>query len=183
MNIANQLKNYRNSVSISQEQLAEVVHVSRQTISNWETGKSYPDLQSLLILSEYFKVSLDDLVKGDVLMMKRNANIQRLNRLSFFMLGSFIFMVLSIVLYKYWGPMALMIPLLFYAFMMYAAFSIEKIKKVEDIQTYRQILDYMKKREVQKDFNKKKLVLEKVLFTIGSAVITFFLVYAVLTFL
>ena len=40
--------------------------VSRQTISNWENNKSYPDIHNLLMMCNLFNVSLDDLVKGDV---------------------------------------------------------------------------------------------------------------------
>ena len=50
--------------------LAQRAYVSRQTISNWETERSYPDVHSLLILSDLFGVSLDELIKGDVDTMK-----------------------------------------------------------------------------------------------------------------
>ena len=66
MNIASQIKKHRLYHSYSQDDLAEKVFVSRQTISNWETEKSYPDLQSLFLLSNLFNVSLDGLVKGDL---------------------------------------------------------------------------------------------------------------------
>lgn len=51
---------------MSQEQLADAIFVSRQTISNWETDRTYPDVQSLLLLSNLFEVSVDSLIKGDV---------------------------------------------------------------------------------------------------------------------
>lgn len=54
MNVGNQIRNYRKGRQFSQEDLAEKVFVSRQTISNWETEKSYPDLQSLLLLATLF---------------------------------------------------------------------------------------------------------------------------------
>ena len=66
MDVSNQIKIRRESLGLSQEQLAERIYVSRQTISNWERDKTYPDLQSLLLLSVLFDVSLDELVKGDV---------------------------------------------------------------------------------------------------------------------
>lgn len=49
-----------------QEDLAEKVFVTRQTISNWENAKNYPDINSLVLLSQLFGVSLDILVKGDL---------------------------------------------------------------------------------------------------------------------
>lgn len=70
MELGKQIRRYRNERSFSQETLAEKVYVSRQTISNWENGKSYPDVNSLVLLSEAFEVSLDKLIKGDVENMK-----------------------------------------------------------------------------------------------------------------
>lgn len=46
--------------------MAERIYASRQTISNWETGRTYPDVQSLLLLSVAFNISIDKLIKGDV---------------------------------------------------------------------------------------------------------------------
>lgn len=57
---------------MSQEELAEKIHVSRQSISNWENERSYPDIHNLLMMSILFNVSLNDLVKGDVKIMKKN---------------------------------------------------------------------------------------------------------------
>ena len=47
MELNAQIKKYRTEFNLSQEELAEKVYVTRQTISNWETGKSYPDIHSL----------------------------------------------------------------------------------------------------------------------------------------
>ena len=71
MDISNQIKTRREAMGLSQEQLAEKLYVSRQTISNWERDKTYPDIQSLLMLSVLFDTSIDTLVKGDVTVMKR----------------------------------------------------------------------------------------------------------------
>ena len=53
MDISNQIKTRREAIGLAQEQLAEKLYVSRQTISNWERDKTYPDVQSLLMLAEY----------------------------------------------------------------------------------------------------------------------------------
>ena len=66
MDISNQIKTRREAMGLSQEQLAEKLYVSRQTISNWERDKTYPDVQSLLLLSNVFGVTVDSLIKGDV---------------------------------------------------------------------------------------------------------------------
>ena len=70
MDISKQIKKYRLDSKLSQEALAEKVFVTRQTISNWETGKNYPDINSLVLSSTLFGVSLDTLVKGDLEEMK-----------------------------------------------------------------------------------------------------------------
>lgn len=55
---------------MSQEDLAEMFHVSRQTISNWENSKSYPDLETIVKISDSFHISLDILLKEDLVMVK-----------------------------------------------------------------------------------------------------------------
>ena len=70
MELGNQIKKYRSELQLSQDQLAEHIYVSRQTISNWENEKSYPDVNSLVLLSEVFKTSIDNLIKGDIENMK-----------------------------------------------------------------------------------------------------------------
>lgn len=63
MELSKQIKKYRTEANLSQEELADKIYVSRQTISNWENGKNYPDIKSLVLMSEVFQVSLDNLVK------------------------------------------------------------------------------------------------------------------------
>ena len=69
MELGKQIKKHRQEVQLSQEKLADRVYVSRQTISNWENDKSYPDVNSLVLLSEIFQISLDNLIKGDIEVM------------------------------------------------------------------------------------------------------------------
>ena len=61
MEIGKQLKEAREKSSLTQEQVAEKVFVSRQTISNWENEKSYPDIVSIIKLSDLYSISLDEL--------------------------------------------------------------------------------------------------------------------------
>ena len=51
--------------NMTQEALAEMLGVSRQTISNWENGRSYPDIASIIVLSDVYNITLDSLLKGD----------------------------------------------------------------------------------------------------------------------
>ena len=54
MEIGTIIRNARNEANLSQEQAAEALEVSRQTISNWETGKSYPDIISVIRMSDLY---------------------------------------------------------------------------------------------------------------------------------
>lgn len=65
MNVGERIRGYRTAMGLSQEELAQRALVSRPTLSHWETGRTLPDAQSLLILSQIFGVSIDDLVLGD----------------------------------------------------------------------------------------------------------------------
>ena len=65
MEIGNKLKKARNEKGITQEQAAEFLGVSRQTISNWENNKFYPDIISVIKMSDFYAVSLDILLKED----------------------------------------------------------------------------------------------------------------------
>ncbi len=70
MNFNEKLINLRKSKGLSQEELGAELKVSRQTISKWESCQSYPDFQRLVLLSDYFGLTLDELVK--VLMCRRS---------------------------------------------------------------------------------------------------------------
>ncbi len=74
MNISEKIKNARLENGLTQEQAAEKLLVSRQTISNWENGKSLPDIISVIKMGELYELSLDDLLKGDKAMLKKIEN-------------------------------------------------------------------------------------------------------------
>lgn len=71
MELARQVKAKREKRGLSQDEVSKAIFVSRQTISNWENDKTYPDVQSLLLLSQLFEVSIDALVRGDVVAMQQ----------------------------------------------------------------------------------------------------------------
>ena len=97
MELSKQIKKYRTEANLSQEELADKIYVSRQTISNWENEKNYPDIKSLVLMSEVFQVSLDNLIKGDLERMKKEIDIQEYAR---FQKDGTIFTVLFIALLK-----------------------------------------------------------------------------------
>lgn len=70
MEIGSKLKNVRTKIGMTQEKVAEEIGVSRQTISNWENNKSFPDIMSVIHLSNLYSVSLDELLKEDEKMME-----------------------------------------------------------------------------------------------------------------
>lgn len=65
MEIGSKIKNARNEAGYTQERAAEALNVSRQTISNWENGKSYPDIVSVIKMSDLYSVSLEHLLKEE----------------------------------------------------------------------------------------------------------------------
>lgn len=71
MNIGEQIKSRRMELNITQQDLADRLNVSRSAISNWETGKNYPDLQIIVQISEELQISLDELLKGDADVVKK----------------------------------------------------------------------------------------------------------------
>ncbi len=70
MNLSNKIIELRSKNKLTQEELAEKLNVSRQTVSNWETGKCYPDIETLIIMSNKFNISLDELLKDNIKMVK-----------------------------------------------------------------------------------------------------------------
>ena len=64
MHFNDRLADLRRKKGLSQEQLGYELGVSRQTVSKWELGQSYPDFQRLVLLSDYYEMSLDELVRG-----------------------------------------------------------------------------------------------------------------------
>ena len=70
MNLGNQILNIRKEQQLTQEEFGRLFHVTRQTVSNWENEKSYPDLQVLVDMSNRFEISLDILLKEDSTMVR-----------------------------------------------------------------------------------------------------------------
>lgn len=86
MEISQRIRSERQAAEWTQEQLADRIFVSKRTISNWETGKTIPDIESVLRLSTIFKLSLDDLLVEDsdmVKEIKRKETIAKLSVLYF----------------------------------------------------------------------------------------------------
>lgn len=165
MNISNQIRNHRKRISLSQEELAEKIYVSRQTISNWETGRSYPDVHNLLLLSALYEISIDELIKGDVEIMKEKISNRELHNQTRMMVVFFALMFATLPLVKNFSEYFFILTLVFGAVMILYAVRIERMKKELDIQTYREIVDFMEGKPVERTLNdrKKKLWKENIL--------------------
>ncbi len=179
MELNAQIKKYRTELNLSQEELAEKVYVTRQTISNWENGKSYPDIHSLLLLSSLFNVSLDQLIKGDIETMKEIINEQEVKQFKHYstiFTVHFVLLILSAVPLFMWLGWYGNIPFgIFYVITMFWALKVEKLKKENDIQTYKEIVAFTEGKkldEIHKQVEVGKRPYQKILLIIGSIVVT-----------
>lgn len=181
MNLGEQIKNYRTNRGYSQEELATKLYVSRQTISNWETDKTYPDVQSLLLLSALFDTTIDELVKGDIETMKEAIDASKMKTLSWVMLLGVIAALLTIApSLKLWGNIGLILPFALWAAAMVAAIMVERLKKKHDVKTYSEILAFVEGKPLDEEKaarERKRLFWTKVLMVIGVAIVTGLFVY------
>ena len=179
MELGKQIKMHRQEVHLSQSELANRVYVSRQTISNWENDKSYPDVNSLVLLSEIFQISLDNLIKGDIEVMKdviQKEEIEKMNRYG----KSYTIMLIAtavsaVPLFMWLGVWAFIPWGIIWAISMYFALKIEKVKKDNDVQSYKEIVAFSEGKlldDIQKQCEIGKRPYQKNLLVIGSMLIT-----------
>ncbi len=176
MELGKKIKELRAEKNWSQEMLAERAYVSRQTVSNWETEKNYPDVHSLLILSDIFGVSLDELIKGDVDTMKETIKIEegkRLKRLEVIAVIEMLVLMFGVTLIvDKGGEIGRMIGLFLAGVLSVIIImdfhKIENIKRDNDVQTYREVVAFMngetlddieKEKEAAKRVSEKKKIL------------------------
>ena len=179
MELGKQIKMYRLENKLSQEELADRIYVSRQTISNWENDKSYPDITSLVLLSEVFKISLDRLIKGDIETMKdviQKEEVDKMNRYGkIYTIMLIVTVVSAVPLFMWLGLWALIPWGIVWMVSMYFASKIEKIKKDNDVQTYKEIVAFSEGKlldDIHKQQEIGKRPYQKMLLVIGSVFIT-----------
>ena len=134
MELGSHIKAKRAELGISQDELAGRIYVSRQTISSWENDKTYPDVQSLLLLSQVFGTTIDELVRGDVDTMVWWVCQMTVWDLS--ILQTLPTLALVIVL---WG------------IALFAARWADRIKKEHDLVTYQEVLAFWNGEPVDRD--------------------------------
>lgn len=81
--IGEKIKNARNEKGLTQQEVADKLHISRTTISSWENARTLPDINYLILLSEIYELSLDELIKGDQHIMKKikeDTNVENSNK-------------------------------------------------------------------------------------------------------
>lgn len=154
MEIGKQIKKYRTDRKLSQEALAERIFVSRQTISNWENDKNYPDMKSLLLLSSLFNVSLDILVKGDLEEMKKEIKKEEISKFEkdgkIFTILLIADIILVVPLMKVFGKnMGFLIFILIWLVSMYYASKVERHKKNHDVKTYKELNTFLEGRTLE----------------------------------
>lgn len=182
LEISTQIKKYRNTMGLSQEDLAEKIYVTRQTISNWENEKSYPDIHSLLLLSSLFNVSLDQLIKGDIEIMKKEINkaeVAEFNRFSKIFSVLFIISIISFVpifafLRIYGAVIWAVLCLITLGF----GIKVEKLKKNNNLHTYKEIVAFSEGKcldEIQKQREIGKRPYQAILKPLIGAVIGIFI--------
>ena len=179
MELGNQIKKYRSELQLSQDQLAEHIYVSRQTISNWENEKSYPDVNSLVLLSEVFKTSIDNLIKGDIENMKEKINEQEIKKFNYYgniFTVHLVITLLSAVPLFFWLERLAFIPF-GNSFCNYDVLGFEsgkRWKKDNDIQTYKEIVAFSEGKrldEIQKQREIGKRPYQNVLKMIVAAIV------------
>lgn len=178
MDIGNQIKQHRAALNLSQEELAERIYVTRQTLSNWENGKTYPDVNSLLRLSGVFGVTLDELVKGDIPKMKeqiKQSDIIEFKRASYILtVMCIVMMVSALPLWMYLKPAGIIIWAVWTAATLLYAFHVEKLKKRHNIQTYKEIQAFTEGKrldELESAEERGKRPYQKLLLALGSALL------------
>lgn len=178
MNLGTQIKKYRMALSLSQEQLAQKVFVSRQSISNWENDKTYPDIKSLILLSELFGISLDQLIKGDLEMMKneiteqQRAQFQKDSTILAVLMA--MMMILPVPLYAAFGRWGCVSYLMLASAGLYYGVRVDRHKKKFNIQTYKEILAFTEGKtlsEIETAREDGKRPYQKVLLALGAALL------------
>jgi len=163
MELSKRIKELRTEKGWSQEVLAERIYVSRQTISNWETEKSYPDVQSLLILGDIFGVSLDDLIKGDVDTMKEKVNekdVRAMKLMRYAAVIGFLLLMTAVPVFNEYGSefvrcIGLVLGGAISAVILISVHKYEQLKNDNDIHTYREVIAFMKGESLD-DIEKKR---------------------------
>lgn len=156
------IKEYRTERGLSQEDLAARIYVSRQTVSNWETDKTYPDVESLLLLSVLFDKTVDELIKGDMEAMKEIIENDAKKMQVLATVGMAVAIVGAVaavcgISFWDWGIVpSCIIGLLVWGIGMFMLVKVERLKKEHDVLTYRELVAFTKGEPIDRDNPKSR---------------------------
>lgn len=182
MELGRQIKRHRTERGLSQDDLAAKIYVSRQTVSSWENDKTYPDVESLLLLSVLFDVTVDELIKGDVEAMKE-AISNDYRKMAALSSGGLAIAIVGAVAavggigWWDWGIVpSVIIGLLVWGIGMAMLMKVERIKKENDLVTYRELVAYSKGEPIDRSNPRSQRarqhrILKGVALTLAAAVI------------
>lgn len=149
MNIGKKLVQLRHDQQLSQDDLALKLHVSRQTISNWENDRTYPDINSLIMLSDIFNISLDALIKEDLPMMKNRIRQNRLRWLIFGILLMMVLTYLSLFTLKFSVSLGSWLVGATTVIGLFLIYLFSKSTKANNLTTFKQVINYLGGKDVQ----------------------------------
>lgn len=164
MEVGKQIRKYRMARNLSQEELADKIYVTRQTISNWENDHNYPDIRSLVLLASVFGISLDILVKGDVQAMKEQIDAEDIrifkrdqNIFIILLLG---LVILPMPLVKYLNLWGILLWLIWAVVCIFWSVRMETQKMQHNVHTYKEIIAFLNGKrldelEMQQEIGKR----------------------------
>ena len=104
MEFNEKLQNLRKSKNLTQEQLAELLFVSRTAISKWESGRGYPSIESLKMISKFFSVSIDELLScEEVITLAQNDTKEKTDRICNLVFGIIDVMTILLMIFPMFG--------------------------------------------------------------------------------
>lgn len=155
MLIGQKIKELRKISGFSQEDLSEQINISRQTISSWENEKTYPDLQSIVLLADTFNITVEKLIGEDVLVMreelsqksknkiKRNKDRELINRLTAARLITAVLGgILLFPVYQYFDFFYLIIPVTLLFLTAILTIPIEKLRRKYQLKNYQEVVAF-----------------------------------------
>ena len=162
MELGKHIREYRTACGLSQEDLAKRIYVSRQTVSNWENDKTYPDVESLLLLSVLFDKTVDELIKGDVKAMKEIIENDA-KKMQMLAVAGMVVAITGVVAavcgisFWDWGIVpSCIIGLLVWGIGMFMLVKAERLKKEHDLVTYRELVAFTKGEPIDRDNPKSR---------------------------
>ena len=188
MELAKQIKKYRTEFSLSQDELAQKLYVSRQTVSNWENGKSSPDIKSVVLMSYIFNISVDEFLKGSYEEVKEivfKEDREDFEKNTAIMAVIMLICVVSLwPLVHFFDKWGIAVWVSLYLVLVYFAVKVEKYKKKFGIHTYKEIEAFYKNRrlnEAEKNQEYGKRIYQSILMGFASATVmiavTYFLAF------